>query len=287
MKKIFIGLMGLMGRVLPLSIILGLWSCDKIEEGEYTVYDGAQVTWTTAAASLTPVQRVYVEKFTGPRCSNCPTADATLSTIHDERVVMVSINHPTGQGMPYPGQPDMRTDGGTVWDKWYGINSIPAAYINRDLSQQYLGDMSNIIGDINQALTVQPVIALEASAYGGLGEVDVIIEMQFVKDYTQPLTVTVALVEDSLVYCQLLPDNCIDSNYVHNHMLRKVATGFWGATVDASGTAGEALMGRVDFSVDSDVNLEKSHVVVFLSDKATRKVLNCVQCNIIFEVDEK
>jgi hypothetical protein len=280
MKKIFIGLIGIIG-------LMGFISCDKIEEGEYTVYDGAKVTWSTAAASLTPVQRVYVEKFTGPRCSNCPLADATLSTIHNERVVMVSINHPTGQGTPYPEQPDMRTDGGTVWDKWFGVNAIPAAYINRDLSRQYLGDMSNIVGAINQALTVQPVIALEASAYGAIDEVDVVIELQFVKDYTQPLTVTVALVEDSLVYRQLLPDNSIDDNYVHNHMLRKVATGFWGADVEASGTAGEALMGRVDFSVDSDVNLEKSHVVVFLSDKATRKVLNCVQCNIIFEVDEK
>ena len=280
MKKIFIGIIGIIG-------LMGLVSCDKIEEGEYTVYDGAKVTWTSTSSSLTPVQRVYVEKFTGPRCSNCPLADATLSTIHDERVVMVSVNHPTGQGIPYPGQPDLRTDGGTVWDKWYGVNAIPAAYINRDLSQQYLGDMGNIVGDINQALTAKCVVALEASAYGALDEVDAVIELQFVTDYLQPVTVTVALVEDSLVYRQLLPDNSVDDNYVHNHMLRKVATSYWGADLEASGTAGESLMGRVDFTIDSDVNLEKSHMVVFVSDKATRKVLNCVQCGITFEVDEK
>lgn len=276
MKKIFLGLIGLIG-------LMGLISCDKIEEGEYTVYDGAKVSWMSSSASLTAVQRVYVEKYTGPRCSNCPLADATLSGIHDERVVMVSINHPTGQGTPYPGQPDMRTDGGTVWDNWFGINAIPAAYINRDRSTQYLGEMSNIIGDINQALTVEPVIALEASAYGGLSKLDVLVNLEFVKEYTRPLTITVALVEDSLVYRQLLPDNSTDDNYVHNHMLRKVATSYWGADVEASGAVGEALMGTVNFSVDSDVNLENSHVVVFISDKASRKVLNCAQCKIIFE----
>lgn len=276
MKKILISLMGLLG-------LMGLWSCDKIEEGEYTVYDGAQVLWMSSTTSLTPVQRVYVEKFTGPRCSNCPMADATLEGVHDERVVMVSVNHPTGQGIPYPGQPDMRTDGGTAWDNWFGINAIPAAYLNRDKGTQFLGEMSNIVGAINQALTEDPVIAVEASAYGSLSELNVLVNLQFVKDYPNPLTMTVALVEDSLVYRQLLPDNSFDDNYVHNHMLRKVATSYWGAGVQASGTKDEALMGAVNFSIGSDINCEKSHVVVFISDKATRRVLNCAQCKIIME----
>ena len=280
MKKIFWGIIGVLG-------IMGIMCCDKIEEEEYTVYDGASVSWMSSTTSLTPVQRVYVEKFTGPRCSNCPTADATLATIHNDNVVMVSINHPSGQGIPYPGQPDIRTDGGTVWDKWYGINAIPAAYINRDRSTQYLGEMSNIVGDINQALTEEPIIAVEASAYANLDKVYTLVNLQFVKDYPNPLTMTVALVEDSLVYRQLLPDNSIDDEYVHNHMLRKVATSYWGADVEASGTMGEALMGTVNFSVDSGVNYENSHVVVFISDKATRKVLNCAQCDITFEAEEE
>ena len=266
--------MGLMG-------LIGMIGCDKIEEGDYTVYDGAVVTWLPNETSLTPVQRVYVEKYTGPRCSNCPNADVTLGTIHNDNVVIVSINHPTGQGMPYPNQPDMRTDGGNAWDAWFGINAIPAAYINRDRSTQYQGSMGNIVSDINQALTIEPTVALEAEAHNVSGKVNITVNLQFVKEYRNKVTLTVALVEDSLCYKQLLPDGSYDENYVHNHMLRKVITGFWGRDVETSGTEGESLTGSLSFTPADDINLANSHIVAFISDKNSRKVLNCVSCKIV------
>lgn len=273
MKKIRFCLFGLIG-------LIGFVGCDKINLEEYTIYDGAVVNWTSSSSSITPVQRVYVEKYTGPRCSNCPTADATLAGIQNDNVVIVSINHPTGQGIPYSEQPDMRTDGGTAWDKYFGINAIPSAYINRDKSTQYLGEMSNIVGDINQALTVAPTIALNTNAYYIGDEVYVDIDLYFVKNYSKPVTLTVALIEDSLSYRQLLPDNSIDDNYVHNHMLRKVATGYWGANVDATGVEGEMKKGSLYFTVSDDINLNNSHIVAFISDKSTRMVLNCASCKI-------
>lgn len=273
MKKIFLGLIGLIG-------LMGLMGCDKIEEGQYTVYDGAAVSWMYSEVDVAPVQRVYVEKYTGPRCSNCPLADATLEAIHNDNVVMVSINHPTGQGTPYPNQPDMRTDGGSAWDQWFGINAIPAAYLNRDRSTQYQGDMGNIVGAINEALSAEPVIALDITATTDEDNVYVSVPIQFVKDYTLPVTLTVALVEDSLCYRQLLPDNSFDDNYVHNHMLRKVVTSFWGSEVMMASKAGEKVMGFMTFEVNSDINMANSHIVAFISDKATRKVLNCASCRI-------
>ena len=278
MKRIVLGLLSIVG-------IMSLVGCDKINPEEYTIYDGAVVNWIPDNSFITPVQRVYVEKFTGPRCNNCPMADATLAGIHNDNVVMVSINHPTGQGIPYPDQPDMRTDGGTVWDKYFGINAIPSAYINRDMSTQYQGDMSNIVGDINQALTVDPTVALNVYASNQDNEVSIDVFLKYVKNYTKPVTLTVALIEDSLSYRQLLPDNSIDDNYVHNHMLRKVITGFWGANVDATGVEGEAKKGSLSFTVDNDIILDNSHIVAFISDKATRKVLNCASCKIDIDIE--
>ena len=279
MKKILMGLMGFMG-------LMGIWSCDKIAEEDYTVYDGASVMWMTAGNDVPAVQRVLVEKFTGPRCTNCPTADATLAAIHDERVVLVSINHPTGQGVPFPEQPDMRTDGGTVWDNWYGINAIPAAYINRDKGSQYLGDMGTIGGAINQALNDNPSIAMSVTATQTDNGIDVVSTLKYVKENRDELTLTVALVEDSLVYRQLMPDGTIDDNYLHNHMLRKVITSYWGASVEASGYPNECVAGVLNFTPSSDVNLENCHIVAFVSDRATRRVLNCASCKITLPTDE-
>lgn len=273
MKKIFLGIIGLMG-------LMGLTTaCDKIEEGEYTVYDGAVVSWTAGSPIANPVQRAYVEKYTGPRCSNCPTADATLAAIHNENVVVVSINHPTGQGMPFPGEPDMRTDGGTAWDQYFGINAIPAAYINRDRTTQYLGEMGNIVSALNTALGQEPTVALEVSAVHG-AKVDITVDLQFLRSYSNPVTLTAAIVEDSLVYKQLLPDNSVDETYAHNHMLRKVITGFWGRDIEANGSEGEALRGTLSFAPAEDINLANSHIVVFVSDKNSRRVLNCASCKI-------
>ena len=276
MKRILLGIMGIVG-------MFCLSACDKVDEGEFTVYDGAVVSWNDSETSPTVVQRAYVEKYTGPRCSNCPTADVTLAAIHDNRVVMVSVNHPTGQGMPYPNQPDMRTDGGTAWDNYFGINAIPAAYLNRDKGTQYLGDMANIMSDINRALADDPTVALDVESYYSSGKVSIKATLQFVKEYRDKVTLTAALIEDSLVYRQLMPDNSIDDNYEHNHMLRKVITGFWGRDVEATGAKDECLTGSLSFSPDNSINLANSHIVVFISDKATRQVLNCASCKINIE----
>lgn len=273
MKKIFLGIMGLIGLMALTA------ACDKIEENEYTIYDGAVVSWSAGSPIANPVQRAYVEKYTGPRCSNCPMADATLSGIHNENVVVVSINHPVGQGIPYPGEPDMRTDGGTAWDQYFGINAIPAAYINRDRTTQYLGEMGNIVSAINTALGASPSVALEVSAVHST-KVDITVNLQFLKAYSNPVTLTAAIIEDSLVYKQLLPDNSMDETYAHNHMLRKVITGFWGRDIEAQGTEGEALRGTLSFTPSSDIHLENSHIVVFVSDKNSRRVLNCASCRI-------
>ncbi len=272
MKKIFLGLIVLMGLV-------GLVGCDRIEEDEYTMYDGAVVTWTDSDATLTPVQRAYVEKYTGPRCSNCPRADETLAAIEDSRVVVVSVNHPTGQGIPYPNQPDLRTDGGNAWDQYFGINAIPAAYLNRQ-GTQFQGDMGTIASAINQALGEEAKVALAANATANAGKVNITVDMQFAEGYTNTVTLTAALVEDSLKYKQLLPDNTVDDNYVHNHMLRKVITGYWGRDVERNAGNGKALRGTLSFTPASDIKLENSHIVVFVSDKASRKVLNCASCRI-------
>lgn len=273
MKKILLGIMGVMG-------MMGIAGCDKIAEDEYTVYDGAVVTWVASDTPPAATQRAYVEKYTGPRCSNCPTADVTLAGIHDSRVVMVSINHPVGQGEPFPNQPDMRTDGGTAWDEYFGINAIPAAFINRNKSTQYQGSMSDIAGDINQALNAETTVAMEATAHYLGGKIYINVNLQFLKDYHDKVTLTVALVEDSLVYRQLMPDGSVDDNYVHDHMLRKVITGFWGRDVEASGAKDENLMGSLSFAPADDINLAKSHIVAFISNKATRRVLNCASCKI-------
>lgn len=279
MKKILSGIIGIIG-------IIGLTACDKIEADEYTVYDGAAVSWTAGSGAIdNPVQNAYVEKYTGPRCPNCPDADVTLDLAkaqYGDRLVLVSINHPTGQGKPYPEQPDLRTDGGNAWDSWFGVNAIPAAFINRDKGTQYLGSMDNIVSAIGSALQHNPEVAIEVScSTSNDNRVDASVQIQFLQSIDEKLTLTAAVVEDSLAYRQLNGSET-DDNYIHNHMLRKVVTGFWGSELPASVNtqAGSLSQGNFSFSLPEEVVPQHCHLVVFLSYKGSRQVLNCASCEI-------
>lgn len=275
--------------VLPLVAAALLFaSCDKIEpsdNGTYTLFAGISANWSDGEP-FAAEQRVLVEKFTGPKCPNCPAADITLDAAHNllgDKVVIISINHPVGQGVPFNGDPDMRTEDGNTWDNYYGVNAIPAAFINRDKSKQYTGSMSNITADLQTAVDASPAVGLSVTADSTSdgSALNITVGMQFLQRCSQELTLTLALVEDSLVYRQSNGDEVI-SDYKHNHMLRDVLTDIWGAKVDATGAEGECR--KATFSTyrikDSSIRLQNSHIVAFVSERNSKKVLNSASCHI-------
>ena len=274
MKKILLPMIG---------AALMMAACDKIPADEYTLFSGIGASWGDGSG-VEAVQRAYVEKYTGPTCTNCPLADATLDAAHEslgDKLVVVSINHFEGQGKPFSGEPDMRTDGGTAWCKYFGISSLPTAYLNRNTSKQYTSSMGNIVTDIEQSIGRQPVLGLAVTATADDEGVHVGVDMQMVQAYDNPMTLTLVLIEDSLKYKQSTPTGT-DAEYAHNHMLRDVLTDYWGTDVQCTGAAGEKR--HATFNTyklkNSDVKLENSHIVAFVSDRSSRQVLNVAQCTI-------
>lgn len=276
MKRILLGIVGVMG-------IMGYWACDKIASDEYTVYDGAVFQWS-GGEGAPAVQRAYVEKYTGPHCINCPLADETLDDAHNtygEKLVLVSINHyDDEQGAPYPNQPDMRTIAGNTWAKYFGINALPAAYLNRDRSKQYTSSMSDIKNAIGSAIGASCKVGIRDSAAISGGKVTLTVDLQFYQKIEEELTVTAAVIEDSLAYKQSTPTNGVVPDYRHNHMLRDVVTGYWGCDLEADGTVGEKVHGSLDFTLPEGCVQQNCKVVVFVSEKKSRKVLNSAECHI-------
>ena len=280
MKKILIGLMGLMG-------LIGMTACDKIEpgaNGEYTIYAGSTATWTDGIMPATLVQRALVEKYTGPKCVNCPTADVILNQAHShlgDQMVTVSINPRNGDGAPFDGQPDMSTDDGEQWVLHFCGNSTPAlpvAFLNRDTKYEGTGTIAGIEAAIADAVAAEPTVAIDVNAATATdGKVAIDVTVGFLQDMPDALTLTLVLIEDSLVYMQA---GSSDPNYAHNHMLRDVITDVWGLDIDATGTAGEARKAPFRYTLPDGVFKANSHIVAFVSDKATRKVINCAQCSI-------
>ncbi len=272
------------------AIALMVSACDKIEpdaDGNYTTYAGPKIEWSdTVNVEITnPKHNALVEKYTGPRCTNCPTADEALDNLHHtlgDRLVTVAITH--YEEAPLLGL-DTRTNEGEQWGRYFGITFRPTAMLNRTNGDGqwdlFTGTsaISAMSSDVNAAIGQTPKVALEATAARQADSVQLTIDLEVLANLSVPLNVTVAITEDSLRYPQMTP-NDIDEEYPHNHILRKVITDIWGSTVTTSATAGKSYQGRVKFGLGSVSVPQNAHIVVFATDANTREVLNVTQCDI-------
>lgn len=270
--------------IIALAAALAFAACDKISTDQYVLFAGSVAQWADGTPVATPVQRAHVDKYTGPKCSNCPMADVTLEAAlatHGDRMTLIAVNHPSVQGLPYPNEPDLRTSHGTAWVQFYGITGIPAALLNRNTASTFSSSMPSISGAIADAIAQQPTLALEVEAAAEGSSVTIDVNMQFLADIAEPLTLTLALTEDSLAYKQLLPDASVNPTYVHNHMLRDVVTDTWGTPIEAQGRSGECRKATFRYAPSNpDIKLENCHIVALVSYKESRQIVNCAECHI-------
>ncbi len=258
--------------------------CDRIERDEYMVASsgsGSNGQWTNGG-----VQRALVEKYTGPRCNNCPLADETLDALHEqyasELVIIAITPYNNIMADPFPNQLDPRTTVGTTWAEHFGISGLPSACINRDRSTLYDGAMENIGSAIAGVIAGEPMIGLNLSIEADTASrtLDITAAVDVYNTITDELTLTLVLTEDSLRYRQLSPEG-IKNDYVHNHMLREAITATWGEAIPLAGTPGEHKEKHFVYTVaDPTINLMNSNVVGFIARKSDRTVLNSQEVQI-------
>ncbi len=265
-------------RFLTLTVLAAAMvaACDRIDPTEYTIPTGQDREWNG--------QRVYIEKYTGPKCSNCPAADRTLEAAHEvygDRVVVVSVNSMTDQfGAPMTGYPDMRTSVGAEWETYWGVSNFPTAYIGRRSGTQYTGAMSNIVGGIEQVVWQEPKVGVEVEALLNGNEVAIDVDVEVLQAIEGDVNLSLIVTEDSLAYWQL-DGSAPNAEYVHNHMLRDVVGGTWGTALGLEGTAGERKsLSRTYTVTNDDIKPLNCHIVALVTDAATKEVLNCAECRV-------
>jgi len=269
MKKILIGLMGLMCLV----------GCDKIDPAERLIESGGNESqWADGAVA-------YVEKYTGPLCSNCPLADRTIENLHHtygDRLVVVSVTSITNsQGNPYGSEPTMQLEATRQWEQSYGALALPTAFIGRDYSKAYTSSMNDLGGGIEQALMIEPTVKVSVSCDVDGLQLEINTDLELAVDYADVLTLTLMITEDSLQYTQCDGTNVVP-DYVHNHMLRAVVTDPWGKSLTMGTTAGSRKHDRTTFNTGGiGCYAPNSHVVALVCDAATHRVLGCAQCNML------
>jgi hypothetical protein len=172
-------------------------------------------------------RRHVLLEFTGFRCVNCPSAEATaleLQSLYAERLIVIALHpasNPFTKGVydyTCPAADSVyRFVGGTA------STPFPTGCINltADAEGHYFRDHELWGAALLQAMqdTVCPSLALTASLDTAARRVDARITYSACDD----MRLALWLIEDSVVGAQAMPDGSVLMDYTHRHVLRTSA----------------------------------------------------------------
>ncbi len=269
-----------------------LWTaCDKISPDEYIVYAGATGEWVDGNGVSDKTQRAFMEKYTGVRCFNCPVADTAINNAlaqYGGRLIAVAVHDSSTLSIPYSGQHDMRTADGDAWSVRLGVRAAaqyPTGLVCRTINGSNFDRFtpsSGIEDRVNAVLAQSTEVAVAVEAAKGGSNITIDVDVEYLQQVDQELTLTLFIMEDGIRATQLLPDmHTKDSNYIHNHVLRDVITDIWGVDIDANGAGGTKRKAQFTYTpANATWNLDQCHIVALVSDKATLRVLNVAECEV-------
>lgn len=275
------------------SLLFLFAACDKIEpneEGRYDLFSGAAGSWFDGTSVADHSQRAFLDKYTGVRCVNCPTADEAINqalATYGDQLVVVAIHDSSNFCKPYTGNTDMRTADGDAWSNYFGVKAsgtYPNAMVNRSKSgssYDLFVPTSGIEGRVDAVLAQPTRIAVEVESHLSGREASITVSLEYLQEVSSPILLTLFIMEDGLTATQMLPDGTHQDDYTHNHILRDVITDPMGTTVDADGHAGTKRTALFNYTLASeDWDASKCHIVALISDAATHAVINCHECEL-------
>lgn len=255
-------------------------SCDKIEQNEYLIPSGISGEWFASMKDIPSQQRAMVEKYTGVRCNNCPTADEVIHAALDQygdNLIAVAI-HSGAFGRPLGNDPDLRNEKANEWyESFIGTSTgLPAAMINR-------GAHFNPIGGINDKVDAiikeKPVVSMFMETEKVNAKFTADIHISFEEDVDEELTLTLLLTEDSIFTTQISTGGDIE-HYAQHHVLREIYTDVWGLPIDVIQNKGKKYFITLPIWTPEGVAEANSHLVAFVSEKGSRRILNVFQCDL-------
>lgn len=272
---------------IALATIVALASCDKIENDDYLIFSGSTGTWYDGFGVEDHTQRVFVEKYTGVRCANCPDMETKISNFQNtdgDRIVAVSI-HAGGMANPYTGYEDLRTTVGEDWNNFFGISEYPSAMLNRSKNGGVFDiyGLGNIESGIDMALTntdTKIAMSMDLNYDAQNRTATITSNIEFLQDIEEGLTLTLLIMEDGIIGKQSTSEGVID-NYVFNHVFRNTITDLWGMDVDADGKTGTCRLVELSYTVPAEYVAENCHIVGFISNKDTKEIIQCAEVGVV------
>jgi hypothetical protein len=236
-------------------------------------------------------RNVFLEYFTGFRCSNCPPASATaanLKTQHSTRLSLVYV-HATSvfaapiATPPNPYSTDFRTPHGEQLISDFQISGLPRGTVSRKNFGTGLsiapGAWSEAIDDLLNSSPQGFVQIRRLKVNEALTEIKVQVAYRLINDGSFPCRLSVGVVENGIIEAQ--KDGTQDIYpYTHNNVFRGNANGLYGDVVlmgsEDPGPA-RAFYTEYTIPVQPHWNLSNCRVVAYLHQEASLEVLQVAE----------
>ena len=237
-------------------------------------------------------KNVVLEEFTGIHCMFCPDGHVLAQSIYNaypQRVCLINV-HTGGYANPSVGEPDFRTVFGSSLSSQSNLSGYPAGTVNRhlffNLSQNGGTAMSRSEWQLATIITLNELSPVNIGAIAQYDTANNILLIDVEVYYTDTQSVSlnylnIAITQDSVIGPQtgaqqfnsaaIVPGPW-QPTYSHQHMLRHLITGQWGAVIDPI-TPGTLISRTYTWLVPPDINdipilIEHLRVVSFITESS-------------------
>lgn len=259
--------------------MVGMVACDIIEEPYFkdNNNNGGE------PGEQPEVQKyVLLEDYTGVRCNNCPAAGELALQLQEQyhhKVVVLGV-HAGFLSQPIGGYPNFMTTEGSEWYSQFGFDSNPIGTVNRKLNGGSYGYNSSAWGEaIAEALQEEAVVEMTPSVEynAATRDLKVDISSKFIAELPDTYSLTVCIMEDSIVGKQLTPSGNID-NYVHRHVFRGTMNGAWGEDINTTAIApGDVVTKSFTTKLNDAYNADQCYIVAYISNSDNKEVIQVTE----------
>ena len=246
----------------------------------------------TLVDTLQHNKNIVLEEFTGLHCVYCPDGHVIAQSIYNaypQRVSLINV-HVGSYAQPSFGEPDFRTVFGSSLSSQSGLSGYPAGTVNRHLFFNLSQSSGTAMSRSNwQQATIITLNELSPVNIGSIAQYDTItgelhIDVEIYYTDTQSVFLNylnIAVIQDSVLGPQtgaqtfnsaaIVPGPW-SPTYSHQHMLRHLVTGQWGAVLDPI-TPGTFISKRYMWQVPFDINdipvvIKDLNVVCFITESS-------------------
>jgi len=281
-------------KKLPLlltALLLTTLSCNKIDTSHevFEILSPVEVSAWDPDYAATVIRKIYVEEFTGHRCTYCPAGAAILKAIMEEDPTIVAtaihcsmLADPTSSPIF---KNNYKTPMGDKISADFNIEGLPKAMINRIQTgtNSWGIDRNRWRSTINEVdrTDIKAGIELQCFVNENKKEIETHIAVTIIKEINNPVQLCLILQEDGIISGQT-DGNTEIKDYVHNHVLRTSFKGNYGTKLTTNGIVETQLKYSTTFKINYEdgfpysnlpIEIKNCSVVAYLIDMVTQEII--------------